>query len=173
MIVTEASIERFMAKVVKQQNGCWRWTAYARAGYGQLSCDSKRISAHRFSYMQFVGPIPDGLTIDHVCHTRDLSCRGGETCPHRRCVNPAHLEAVTQAVNGSRGRAGKLNNPMRDKTHCPQGHPYDLANTYLYFRKRKGCVGRECRPCRNEAVLRHKLRHGHVRSGDSPQDQSP
>lgn len=74
--------------------GCWLWTgARTTAGYGTFSVDSGSVYAHRWSYEHHVGPIPEGLTIDHV-HARG--------CRHTHCVNPEHLEAVTQAENNRR-----------------------------------------------------------------------
>lgn len=107
---------------------CWRWKGQiSNGGYGLMSLTRKghqrMMSAHRVSYMLLVGPIPDGLTLDHLCR-------------NRWCVNPDHLEAVTLQVNMSRG-AHAL------KTHCPQGHPYDEANTYM------NGSSRDCRACRN------------------------
>lgn len=58
--------------------------------------------AHRYSYFLAHGPIPAGLTIDHVCHTESLTCPGGQQCEHRRCINPDHLEPVTSAENSAR-----------------------------------------------------------------------
>ena len=83
------------------------------------------VGAHRFAYELLIGPIPDGLQIDHLCRVP-------------LCVNVAHLEPVTNRVNTVRGKAGLR---QRTKTHCPRGHAYDAANTRLY----KG--GRYCRAC--------------------------
>lgn len=130
---------------------CWEWTGSRRPdGYGLFRATSRsqdpKVVPYRFAYELMVGPIPDGLQLDHLCHTRDKACLGGKTCPHRRCVNPAHLEPVTRLVNIRRGRrANSL------KTHCPQGHPYDEANT------RYGKNGwRECRACDREFQRKKK-----------------
>lgn len=121
---------------------CWPWLGRLdESGYGRVGKWS--IPAHRLMYEHAVGPIPKGLELDHLCHTRDLSCCGGVSCPHRRCVNPKHLEVVTHKVNAHRGRSFAAVNAA--KTHCPQGHPYDEENTYVY--DRPGVRARFCRTC--------------------------
>lgn len=87
--------DRFWAKVDKCRDGCWVWTAKGTpAGYGQFRVDGVDVYAHRFSYELHVGPIPDGLQIDHLCRVTS-------------CVNPAHLEPVTGAENLRRGREAR------------------------------------------------------------------
>lgn len=87
------------------ENGCWVWLWYIdERGYARIRQGKGTARAHRVYYERKHGPIPDGLVIDHRCHNEDTSCAGGPTCPHRRCVNPDHLEPVTGLVNARRGR---------------------------------------------------------------------
>jgi hypothetical protein len=120
---------------------CWLWTAPPDSnGYGRLKVAVRMVRAHIFAYELLVGPVPDGLELDHLCHGRDKSCKGGSTCIHRRCVNPGHLEAVTHRTNVLRGVSPVARCAV--KTHCPAGHAYSPENTRLY----RG--SRYCRACR-------------------------
>src|SRR2546427_313621 len=95
--------------------GCHEWRgALVGDGYGQFSIGRKRIPAHRFAYESSKGPIPKGLTIDHLC--RNL-----------RCVNPLHLEAVTLKENILRGTS--FSAKRAKQTQCKHGHTLDLFNT--------------------------------------------
>ncbi len=132
----EVTIERFRKKYVVNLEGCWLWTgSVGKTGYGRLG--GPGTSAHRRSYMMAVGPIPDGLELDHLCRVR---------C----CVNPDHLEPVTHQENVRRGISGHLE---RATTHCPKGHPYDDKNTY-----HTPAGKRDCRECRRAASLRYRRR---------------
>ena len=122
--------------------GCWLWTGSINAdGYGHVRVDQRTLGAHRASYELWIGPIPAGFQLDHVCHTVDKHCSGGNGCLHRRCVNPAHLEPVTNHENLLRGRW-----PGSRKTHCPYGHEYTTENTYIGPRGEQDC--RTCRRLR-------------------------
>ena len=136
--------DRFASKVRKTE-GCWEWIGGKSSnGYGSFQLPrtgrgtkQRRVSAHRFSYEMLVGPIPEGLTIDHLCR-------------NRACVNPAHLEPVTGRVNTLRSTNICAGNAR--KIACPRGHPFDETNTY----NRPGAA-RGCREC-NRIRLRKKER---------------
>lgn len=120
-------LDRFNATHKVDPNGCWIWQGAPKGnGYGQWSVGPRRVYPHRWAYENFVGPIPDGYDIDHLCHVR-------------MCVNPAHLEAVTHQENVRRRVARK--------THCVNGHEYTPENTYWWTDgARYSC--RFCRTCR-------------------------
>ena len=130
--------ERFWAKVDRTglaDNDCWPWLgARAGTGYGNITRHGRGTSApaHRVAYELCVGPIPEGLQIDHLCRRPD-------------CVNPAHLEPVTQIENMRRGIKGVLT------THCPQGHEYSEANTYIDPRN-----SRRCRQCKRQSDAKYR-----------------
>lgn len=123
--------ERIAAAVIVDGSGCWTWQKATSRGYGIINVYKRGARfAHRVSYETFVGPIPAGLQIDHKCHNQDKDCPGGDNCPHRRCVNPAHLEPVTGRVNVLRGRTVVA--VHASVTHCPEDHEYTPENTRTY-----------------------------------------
>lgn len=93
MVDMTAAAERLMVNRTVDANGCWLWTGHVEktTGYGRFSFQGRACSVHRLAYETWVGPIPAGLHIDHLCRVRT-------------CMNPAHLEAVTQAENNRRAR---------------------------------------------------------------------
>lgn len=137
---SRSHMARFHRHAKPQPNGCWMWTGDGD-GYGYAlfrpGPGHPRYMAYRWSYEVFVGPIPQGMQIDHVCHTNDTGCPGGPSCPHRRCVNPDHLEPVTGSENTLRQRHAK-----RAKGACPKGHPYSGDNLIV-----RGDGKRRCREC--------------------------
>lgn len=108
---------------------CVLWTGATNGvGYGMRKIGGKTFLTHRLAYEEAYGPIPAGLELDHLCRTP-------------LCMNPDHLEAVTHAENVRRGNG--WSGVHARKTHCPRGHPYDLA-----LATRRGRV-RGCRQCKN------------------------
>lgn len=115
---------------------CWVWQKTTKGGgngggYGQFCVGSRtdgtkrRVYAHRFAYETFVGPVPKGKELDHLCR-------------NRACCNPSHLEAVTRSVNVRRGDGAKL------RTHCKRGHAMVGRNVAVWGRKNPQ---RQCRAC--------------------------
>jgi hypothetical protein len=149
---------RFWAKVDKRgPDECWPWTAgLASTGYGAFGVGKRYISAHCFAYEAANGPVMAGWTVDHDCHTRDKNCPGG-VCRHRLCVNPAHLVAMPRGRNTLLGKTRPAENVL--KTECPNGHPYDEANTYWYGRSRA------CRICHANRERERQRRKARERSG--------
>ncbi len=141
---------------------CWLWSGPCNAqGYGQVGAvkpDGNRTTyrVHRAVYEYLVGPIPDGLELDHLCH-KPIACPGGRTCPHRKCLNPLHLEPVTRGENYKRGHHTDIREITRAYhrtiTNCPRGHEYSESNTYMTPRG-----GRMCRECSRESVRLYRAR---------------
>lgn len=110
--------------------GCWEWTGCRdRHGYGRIAWGDDTRFTHRIALELAQGSIPDGLVVDHLCRNPP-------------CFNPAHLQAVQQRTNLLRGETVPASRSAI--THCPQGHEYDSANTYLSKRGQ-----RHCRTCLN------------------------
>lgn len=127
----KTEIERFWGHV-KPSGGCLVWQrARDKNGYGlfkKSSPDAKMVRAHRYAYQASIGPIPEGLVLDHLCRNPP-------------CVNPTHLEPVTNRENILRGDTEPAKNAR--KTHCNYGHPFDEQNTVI---TRDGF--RDCLACR-------------------------
>lgn len=107
---------------------CWPWKmSIGSHGYGQASWSigegrSAGTTAHRVAWVAANGPIPDDLTVDHLCH-------------NRLCCNPAHMQLLSLVDNAKRNRNSQ-------KTECPRGHAYDDENTYITRLGHRRC--REC-----------------------------
>ena len=115
--------ERFWRLVDRRDpDECWPWRGSVKPnGYGNTANTEAggNTQAHRRAYELAVSPIPPGYHLDHLCHSRMRDeCRSGNRCPHRRCCNPAHLEAVPPVVNALRARF----------VICGQGHVRDESD---------------------------------------------
>lgn len=106
---------------------CWIWTGTLdRDGYGQFNLNGRKVRAHRGAFEALVGLVPPGLVLDHLCRVR-------------ACVNPDHLEPVTNAENIRRGFKALAR-------HCLRGHEYTPENTLIH-RRPDGSPRRQCRRC--------------------------
>ena len=139
-------------------NHCWVWTStITPQGYGRFSVNGKQTLAHRFSYETFVGVIPIGKELDHLCR-------------NQACVNPDHLEAVTHSINLKRGDIEAMSH-QKIKTHCPQGHPYREENTYIDKNGYRSC--RQCHNDREKVKYQRSLKNDRDRTDKtSPKKES-
>ena len=121
--MTKELCDRLLSKVeTVTESGCWIWTGFCNPkGYGQMMVNGRCCRAHRVSNEHFVGPIQDGLTLDHLCRVRS-------------CINPDHLQPVSNKVNILRGHGVGVVNA--GKTHCPNGHEYIEGQVYRWNGKR-------------------------------------
>ncbi len=135
------SLDR-ITRNIKVVNGCWMWTGKPHPdGYVQIRFNGRRLYAHRLSYELHIGPIPDGLVLDHLCR-------------NRACVNPDHLEPVTQRENILRGVGLAAVNAA--KVRCDSGHLLDEANTYI--KMKDGRSFRYCRTCARNYTAAYRAR---------------
>jgi hypothetical protein len=161
MRLTGKYLERFLQRVVKSDDGCWTWDgAHTAAGYAESWNGVRPVFAHRVAHEMWIGPIPDGYEVDHLCRNPS-------------CINPEHLEAVPGRVNNLRSNsAGAVN---ARKTHCPRGHEFTPENTQFRTTPR-GTPSRVCRECKNsrrrvavkkERPLSTHCPQGHPMEGDN------
>ncbi len=124
-----------LLRFVMLQDECWVWTGsktrYDGNGYGRTRVNGKKVVAHRAVYEALVGPIPAGMTLDHLCR-------------NRLCVNPAHLEPTTMQENFLRGAS--LLAAQAQQTHCKRGHPLEGGNLSITNKGRS----RRCKTCHRE-----------------------
>ena len=142
---TPAVIRFFQFVRYEPLTECWEWTGTTVEGYGTFAGDrgherNEPEMAHRFAYELLVGPIPEGLTLDHLCRVR-------------HCCNPEHLEPVTSAENTARSPLTQAS-INRAKTHCHRGHPFSDANL-----GRNANGTRICRECRRESSRAYRARN--------------
>lgn len=149
-------LERVKDRSVSQPNGCIHWMGHLNAnGYGKISVNKTMNLVHRALYQELHGPLPEGMILDHTCHNIDLTCKGGPTCMHRRCVNLEHLEPVSSRENQARSINTTTGRSLIRNT-CGRGHEYTPENTYV---DRNGW--KYCRACRRVQVEE-------ARSGEAP-----
>lgn len=127
-------LDRFIQKIrvnpdsTYEGTPCWEWTGFLNhEGYSKWN-EMGQYHGHRVSHVLFIGPIPEGYQVDHLCR-------------NRKCVSPFHLEAVTRRENMARMK--------QHKTHCVRGHEFTPANTLVTKRKGGGEM-RRCRACNIE-----------------------
>lgn len=136
-----ALIARFWMKVKPDSSGCWEWTASKRNGYGQFGASARHIEpAHRVAYELLIGPIPNGLVIDHLCR-------------NTACCNPEHMEPVTNVENVMRGEGFAPGNAAKET--CIRGHLLSGPNVYIHPTR----GSRQCRICRKVYQREYKRRH--------------
>jgi len=99
--------ERFWKKIAATEKGCWEFTGSKSNGYGRVQRNGVKMPSHQFTWLKLVGPIPDGLEMDHLCRNPP-------------CCNPEHLEPVTHRENVLRGESPMAKNAR--KTRCMKGH---------------------------------------------------
>lgn len=137
-------VMRFLEKFTVG-DGCWEWTAFRdKAGYARIQEGGRKGSvlyAHRLSYELFIGPIPEGMVIDHLCRNRG-------------CVNPTHMEIVTNGENVRRGMSPTQ--ILSRKGECIRGHKRTPENTYIV--PKTGSA--QCRICRRERRERERVAAG-------------
>lgn len=137
--VTKDPLDRFWEKV-RDVDECWIWIgSKSSLGYGHFTIGKKLFLAHRWLYEVLIGPIPEGLTLDHLCRQPS-------------CVRPGHLEPVTSKENTLRGISPAAMNAL--KTHCKQGHPFEGDNVFLNNRGE-----RQCRTCVRARELAYRKRY--------------
>lgn len=139
--IPEFVIARVLAK--SHPDGACILSDYAPGSHGYSGIGWQKgdqrwtLLCHRVVWIAAHGPIPDGLTVDHLCR-------------NRRCINVDHLRLLTNSANGR-------SNAQSIRTHCPAGHPYDESNTY---RRARG--GRVCRACARIGSARQYARRRQV-----------
>lgn len=133
--------ERFWEKVDRRTpEECWEWKACKVRGYGHFKAE-RQIPAHIYAYRILIGPIPEGMTLDHLCRNRG-------------CVNPYHLEPCSRGENTLRGNSPSA--ILYREKKCKQGHSMEDDNVYIIHSKSDGRIRRRCRTCEAENRLRNK-----------------
>lgn len=135
---------RFLRFVTIEDSGCWFWTGQkVIGGYGRFFLAGTNLLAHRVAYESCIATIPAGLTIDHLCGNPS-------------CVNPKHLEPVTQAENNRRAGLGWW---WSERDRCVNGHGFTAENTRVNITPSGGCV-RHCRACQRDRTRKYRSKLG-------------
>jgi hypothetical protein len=138
--IYRSALDRLFDRIAFEPNsGCWLWEGCLSAGtYGSMLFDGRMQKTHRVAYQLFVGPVPEGMDLDHLCRTRI-------------CCNPDHLEPVTRAENLRRS-------PLMDRnsmrTHCIRGHEFTPENTMT-----RPNGWRTCRECMRNHIRAWRARN--------------
>lgn len=132
---------RFLAKTMRAPSGCLIWLGAhdPKRGYGTFTHEGRCVGAHRVSHLLFIGPIPSGFQVDHLCR-------------NRRCVEPMHLEAVLPRVNTLRGMGPSARNGS--KARCIRGHEFTPENTQVAADGERSC--RKCKALRQRGYYKRK-----------------
>ncbi len=139
----EADLDSFLRRAfarIQITDSCWLFTGCKdQRGYGMIYFGDRQMRAHRAVWQAINGPVRPGLCLDHLCRVRN-------------CINPAHLEPVTNRENILRGEG--LAAKQARQTHCKRGHELSGANLYLWRGK-----FRQCRTCNQARVSAWKKSH--------------
>lgn len=138
------ALRRFLSSFIISETGCWIWTKNIfpgpRSGYALFSVNGKPITGHRWSYLNFCGPLPAEMILHHKCS-------------NRRCVNPQHLVLTTKKEHPDARYS-----LVRKRDHCVNGHKYTKDTLYLYTEKSTKRTIRLCRVCRRSALQQFRQR---------------
>lgn len=139
-------VEQRLARLtLKSDSGCWIWLGGKQpSGHGKIRIEGKTYQVHRVAFELVKGSIPKGLVLDHLCKNPS-------------CINPDHLEPVTQRINLLRGNTFAAHNAA--KTHCPKGHPYSGENLKSNARGDRICI--QCRRVSDRKFNAKRYGHAH------------
>jgi hypothetical protein len=156
-LASETHLARLYSEVnTLDSDSCWNWTgSKVKDGYGAMvrQIDNKKftIFVHRLSWTLQNGEIPDGMVVDHTCHTSDIdNCKGA--CEHRSCINPAHLRITTFAENLRIKRSNPHTQTNEETGVCHNKlHKWEVGS-YTVWKSGK----RTCNECRKAQIARKK-----------------
>lgn len=158
-----ANLESIHARCVRTEEGCLLWLGAISpdTGYSRIGHEGGTLLGHRLVFALACRELEPGEHVDHTCHSESPQCSGTKVCLHRRCLEPAHLEAVSQAENNRRARARVVKVATR-RTNAESGlcrnelHPWVPEN--IGTRQTKRGVQEFCRPCHREVQRAYERR---------------